>query len=72
MPQTAQLIDWLRGVLGRAAADAIVVAGKRGKGGFYMAEVGPDGVLREFGSTQGGRRAQLVDGALQLATGRRA
>jgi hypothetical protein len=39
---------------------------KQGKGGFYAAEVGPDGVLREFGSTASGARAVLgEDGTLQ-------
>jgi hypothetical protein len=71
MPQTAEMVDWLRAELGKEVADAIVAKGRAGKGGFYMAEVGPDGVLREFGSTQGGQRAALVDGALQMATGRR-
>lgn len=66
MPQTAELIDWLRAALGKDAADAIVLAGKHGKGGFYMAEVGPDGVLREFGSAIGGRRVLLVDGRLEM------
>jgi hypothetical protein len=71
MPQTAELVDWLRASLGKEAADQIIAKGKAGQGGFYMAEVGPDGLLREFGSTQGGRRAQVVDGALQLAERRR-
>ena len=71
MPHTAAVVDMLRENFGKAYADAIVAKGRAGQGGFYMAEVGPDGVLREFGSTQGGQRAALVDGALQMATGRR-
>ena len=56
MPQTAEIVDWLRAELGQAQADAIVLKGKAGRGGFYVAEIGPDGVLREFGSTKGGQR----------------
>jgi hypothetical protein len=57
MPQTAELVDWLRAELGKQAADRIVLKGKQGKGGFYAAEIGPDGVLREFGSSRSGGRA---------------
>jgi hypothetical protein len=59
MPETAEIVDWLRQQLGRQAADRIVLKGKHGQGGFYAAEVGPDGVLREFGSTVSGRRVRL-------------
>jgi len=59
MPETAEIVDWLRQQLGRQAADRIVLKGKHGKGGFYAAEVGPDGVLREFGSTVSGQRVGL-------------
>jgi hypothetical protein len=59
MPQTAELVDWLRAELGKQAADRVVLRGKQGKGGFYAAEIGPDGVLREFGSTVSGRRVRL-------------
>lgn len=50
MPQTAELIDWLRDEFGREAADQIVRGGMQGKGTFWAQEAGPDGVLREFGS----------------------
>ena len=66
MPQTADLADWLRAEFGKEKADALMLKGKQGKGGFYAAEVGPDGVLREFGSTASGARAVLgEDGTLQ-------
>jgi hypothetical protein len=59
MPETAEIVDWLRQQLGRQAADRIVLKGKHGQGGFYAAEVGPDGVLREFGSSGSGQRVRL-------------
>ena len=59
MPETAEIVDWLRQQLGRQAADRIVLKGKHGHGGFYAAEVGPDGVLREFGSSGSGQRVRL-------------
>ena len=62
MPVAAEIVDWLRQQLGQQAADAIVLKGKAGRGGFYVAEIGPDGVFREFGSTKGGRRCQLQEG----------
>jgi hypothetical protein len=66
MPQTAEWVDWLRAELGKEWADALMLKGKQGKGGFYAAEVGPDGVLREFGSTARGARVVLgEDGSLQ-------
>lgn len=66
MPVTADLVDWLRGQLGKEAADAILLKGKQGKGGFYAAEIGPDGVFREFGSTARGARVVVKgDGTLQ-------
>jgi hypothetical protein len=61
MPMAAEWVDWLRAEFGKEYADAIVLKGKAGRGGFYVAEVGPDGVFREFGSTKGGRRCVLVD-----------
>ena len=69
MPVTAEIVDWLRLQLGKEAADRIVLKGKGGKGGFYVAEVGPDGVLREFGSTRAKRRAGMVDGQLEWTHG---
>ena len=62
MPVAAEIVDWLREQLGKQAADAIVLKGKAGRGGFYVAEIGPDGVFREFGSTKGGRRCELRKG----------
>lgn len=62
MPATAELVDWLRAELGKEAADKIVKRGQAGKGGFYAAEIGPDGKLREFGSSPSGQRAS-PDGA---------
>ena len=50
MPETAKVVDWLREQLGKEAADAIVRKGMQGRGGFWMRETGPDGVVREFGS----------------------
>jgi hypothetical protein len=63
MPETAAFIDGLRKELGQAYVDKLLIAGKQGKPGCYFAEVGPDGVLREFG-TPASRRAQVVDGEL--------
>ncbi len=56
MPVAAELVDWLRAEFGKAYADELVLKGKNGKGGFYVAEVGPDGVFRQFGSTRSGQR----------------
>lgn len=50
MPQTAEIVDWLRGELGKEAADRIVLGGKAGRGTFRAVEIGPDGVERTFGS----------------------
>lgn len=69
MPVAAELVDWLRGQLGREYADRLVLDGKQGRGGFYFAEIGPDGVFREFGSTRSGRRAELRAGAVVTADG---
>ncbi|WP_428421942.1 hypothetical protein [Methylibium sp.] len=64
MPGTAEVVDWLRSQIGKEAADRVVLKGKVGRGGFYMAEIGPDGVFREFGSTKSGRRLAATDGRL--------
>jgi hypothetical protein len=61
MPQTADVVDWLRGFLGADKANERLAAAKRGEGGFYSAEIGPDGVLREYGSTDDGTRCVLDD-----------
>jgi hypothetical protein len=50
MPFAAELVDELRALLGKEEADRIVLAGKQGKGTFWVRETGPDGVVREFGS----------------------
>jgi hypothetical protein len=50
MPATAEMVDWLRQLLGREKADARIKAAMAGKGGFWVQERGPDGVVREFGS----------------------
>lgn len=50
MPATAEMVDWLRQFLGREKADARIKAAMAGKGGFWVQETGPDGVVREFGS----------------------
>jgi hypothetical protein len=66
MPQTAAVIDELRREFaallgseeaGRRYVNGLVAKGARGEGGFYFAEVGPDGVAREYGSTVSGERA---------------
>lgn len=56
MPVAAELVDWLREQLGREYADQLVLNGKQGRGGFYVAEIGPNGVSREFESTHSGAR----------------
>ncbi len=55
MPETARLVDWLRQEFGKDVADAIVRKGQQGKGGFWVREQCPDGVVREFGSRTGVR-----------------
>jgi len=67
MPVAAELVDWLREQFGREYADRLVLDGKQGRGGFYVAEIGPDGVFREFGTTKSGRRAELRDGKVVVA-----
>lgn len=62
MPAAAEIVDWLRTELGQAQADAIVLKGKAGRGGFYVAEIGPDGAFRDFGSTKGARRCKEQGG----------
>lgn len=66
MPQTAEIVDWLRRELGAEKSNAILLRGKQGRGGFYAAEIGPDGVFREFGSTSSRKRARpCQDGTLR-------
>lgn len=50
MPQSAEIVDWLRKELGTAWADRIVLGGKTGKGTCRLSETGPDGQHRVFGS----------------------
>lgn len=66
MPGTAALVDELRQAFGQAHADRIVRDAMQGKPTMYAAEVGPDGVLREFGRAPSGQRAVMQDGALLL------
>jgi hypothetical protein len=49
-PITASIVDELRQALGVAKADAIVRKGMQGRGGFWVREQCPDGVVRETGS----------------------
>ena len=69
MPVAAELVDWLREQFGREYADKLVLQGKAGKGGFYVAEIGPDGVFRQFGSTKSGTRATEQDGKVVAIPG---
>lgn len=62
MPVTAQAIDLLRALNGKAAADAQVRRAMAGQGGFWFREAGPDGVVREFGSVGEVRREMVVRG----------
>jgi len=67
MPKTAALVDKLRESFGDDLVDRLLRQGKVGQGGFYAAEIGPDGVFREYGSTADGRRRVVVDGRLEWA-----
>lgn len=69
MPVAAELVDWLREQFGRDYADKLVLQGKAGNGGFYVAEIGPDGVFRQFGSTKSGARAIEQDGKVVVISG---
>jgi hypothetical protein len=73
MPQTAELVDWLRQEFGKEAGDRIVLQGKSAAGGFYAAEISADGTLKQFGKTRSGAAAQvLADGTLGWAKGAKA
>jgi hypothetical protein len=50
MPVTAELVDWFRDLVGREHADATIKKAMQGKGGFWVEERCPDGVVRTFGS----------------------
>lgn len=67
MPKTASLVDELRAAFGDTLVDNLLRRGKVGQGGFYAAEIGPDGVFREYGSTQGGRHCHVVGGRVEWA-----
>jgi hypothetical protein len=70
MPHTAALVDWLRQDFGKEAADRIVLQGKSAAGGFYAAEMGADGTLKQFGKSRSGAVAQvLADGTLGWTKG---
>jgi hypothetical protein len=69
MPVAAELVDWLREQFGREFADKLVRQGQAGRGGFYVAEIGPDGVFREFGSTRSGTHAKCHHGVFILRRG---
>lgn len=66
MPQTAGLVDELRDVLGATIVDAILRATVRGGRGFYAAELGADGVLRDWGRAPSGRQAAVQGGQVVL------
>jgi len=67
MPETAALVDELRAALGATIVDAILRATRRGGRSFYAAELGADGVLREWGRAPSGRRAVVQGGQVVLA-----
>lgn len=66
MPVTAWLVDELRRQWGVAATDALLRRSMKGDtsrqgGAFYVAELGHDGQVHEFGATIGGRRCVAVE-----------
>lgn len=60
MPQTAEMIDGLREAFGRTVIDAILRATSNGRPLAYVAEVGADGQLHEWGRAPSGGRAVVV------------
>ena len=50
MPVTAEIVDMFRDLVGCEPADATIKAAMQGKGGFWVEERCPDGVVRTFGS----------------------
>lgn len=50
MPQTAAIVDLFRELVGRQQADETIKRAMQGKGGFWVEETCPDGVVRTFGS----------------------
>lgn len=66
MPKTAALVDELRNTFGVEQINAAMRDGKVGRGGFYAAEIGPDGVMREYGTPLDGKRRVVVDGRIEV------
>lgn len=64
MPEAAALVDELRAALGAAVVDRAIKAAGKGGSAFYVAELGADGQLREFGRTASGQRAHVAAGAV--------
>ena len=62
MPVAAELVDLLRAFNGKAGADAQIKRAMAGQGGFWVSEVGPDGVERQFGSQGEVHRPMVVRG----------
>lgn len=50
MPATADIVDLFRQLVGRKQADETIKLAMQGKGGFWVEERCPDGVVRTFGS----------------------
>jgi hypothetical protein len=65
MPQVAGMVDELRQVLGAQLIDGLLLRAKRGAPVFYAAEIGADGVLREFGRAPSGQRVIALGGVVQ-------
>jgi hypothetical protein len=57
MPQCAAIVDELRQVFGREAIDRLLRAAGRGAPVLYLAELGADGELRQWGRAPSGRVA---------------
>lgn len=55
----AEVVDLLRAINGKAAADAQIKRAMSGQGGLWVIETGPDGQERSFGSA-GLVRRQMV------------
>ena len=66
MPETAALVDALRQVWGAERTDELLRTARRGWAVFYAAELGADGVLREWGWAPSGRRARVVGGVVVM------
>lgn len=60
MPMAAEAVDLLRGINGKAAADAQIRRAMAGQGGLQVVETGPDGVERSFGSAGLVKRQMIV------------